>query len=357
MITILLFLVVVSVLLSIKHYKKGMFIFPESVKVSRLQGFLAWIGWTNLFVSIPFLWDGDFKKGVYPLVIGLVPLISGIVLVIMSNIDKTVAKDGDIKILLNEGTSMIEPSNIEYGFLNNFKKRMAQIGPKYYFKEIFAREKATKGLVEALITGDPVETAASIKTLPWVVDGAITAKAQLCFLIEYLFTRYPQNDVVKDLNKIVENLKTVAKEVELDFKDTPYKIAKIMAQSSCAVNTNEENVTFIIDTNCYVCDEDEYVTSAFHGRVFDLETNTRSVLKLVFALVKYYSSKDKAHLIITNKKVILEAYGEQKAYPLDILDNYRFVLNCVSFDNKFYVELESKDLFLITVKSIIENQK
>lgn len=58
---------------------------------------------------------------------------------------------------------------------------MRQIGPKYFFKEIFAREKYNKALADNLIDDTPENTVALLKTLSWVTQSAVDVKAQYIF--------------------------------------------------------------------------------------------------------------------------------------------------------------------------------
>ena len=85
MFLILFFLLVLSLVLTHLNYRISMFIFPDGVFVTRLQGFLGWYGWLNLFVSLPFLWDGDFKQAYILLFLGAVPLLISIFLVFKDN--------------------------------------------------------------------------------------------------------------------------------------------------------------------------------------------------------------------------------------------------------------------------------
>ena len=144
MFLILFFLLVLSLVLTHLNYRISMFIFPDGVFVTRLQGFLGWYGWLNLFVSLPFLWDGDFKQGLYPFVLGAIPLLISIYLVFKDNDNRKVVFKRSARVYLNSDVKLIEPGDDTYGFLHNYRSRMRQIGPKYFFKEIFAREKSNK---------------------------------------------------------------------------------------------------------------------------------------------------------------------------------------------------------------------
>lgn len=93
-----------------------MFIFPDGVFVTRLQGFLGWYGWLNLFVSLPFLWDGDFKHGLYPFVLGAIPLLISIYLVFKDNDNRKVVFKRSARVYLNSDVKLIEPGDDTYSF-------------------------------------------------------------------------------------------------------------------------------------------------------------------------------------------------------------------------------------------------
>lgn len=133
---ILVFLFLLSLLLTHFNYRLSLFMFPDGVYINKFQGFLGWYGFTNLFVSIPFLWDGDFKQGVFPFVLGVVPLIIAIISVFRLNTNVNVQYRRGLKVLSNADANMVEPGNDVYGFLDGSIKRMREIGPKFYFKEL-----------------------------------------------------------------------------------------------------------------------------------------------------------------------------------------------------------------------------
>ena len=106
---ILVFLFLLSLLLTHFNYRLSLFMFPDGVYINKFQGFLGWYGFTNLFVSIPFLWDGDFKQGVFPFVLGVVPLIIAIISVFRLNTNVNVQYRRGLKVLSNADANMVEP--------------------------------------------------------------------------------------------------------------------------------------------------------------------------------------------------------------------------------------------------------
>ena len=103
---ILVFLFLLSLLLTHFNYRLSLFMFPDGVYINKFQGFLGWYGFTNLFVSIPFLWDGDFKQGVFPFVLGVVPLIIAIISVFRLNTNVNVQYRRGLKVLSNADANM-----------------------------------------------------------------------------------------------------------------------------------------------------------------------------------------------------------------------------------------------------------
>ena len=85
MLAIMLFLLVLSLVLTYINKRISLFMFPDSVQVTKTQSFLSWFGMAGVFVSLPFLWDGDYSNGLYPFVSGLISFTLAIVLVFISN--------------------------------------------------------------------------------------------------------------------------------------------------------------------------------------------------------------------------------------------------------------------------------
>ena len=195
MLSILVFLFVIAIILTCLKSRLSIFVFPDGVKVTTLEGFLGWLGWLNLFVALPFVWDGDMDNGTSPLVIGGVALAIALFSVYRHNDKRNVVFNKDAKVYLKADAELKEPGNDTYGFLNDGLHRSREIGPREFFREIFAREKLNKALADGLLKNDTTETENGLRTLPWVLDNAVDIKAQFIFLVDYMLNRYNKKEI------------------------------------------------------------------------------------------------------------------------------------------------------------------
>lgn len=350
---ILLFLFVLALLCSIKHYKLAMFIFPDCLKVTRFQGFLASLGWLNLFVSLPFLWDLDFKQGLYPLVIGVLSLAVGIYLCVISNTNKTLEKKGYAHFYLNDDATLIEPNFIEYGFLSGAKARIAALGPKMFFKELFVRDKDLKSLAKALVKESVADTENQIRTLPYVVDNAVSLKTQFFLIQDYIVNYYDKAALLADSDVYLEHTLDLCKRLEISFNEIPFKIARFIACVNLVANYKGKisYTKFAIDVDKYIGDEEENVLLVFNGKFKTLDPNLGKIVKATSLLLNNFKAKHFGKLVITNKKAImLTDTKEQLTYSLESLKQYRSVLNYVSFDSENYCYVDDMSLFEAIVK-------
>ena len=123
----MLFLLVLSLVLTYINKRISLFMFPDSVQVTKTQSFLSWFGMAGVFVSLPFLWDGDYSNGLYPFVSGLISFTLAIVLVFISNSNLNTQFVQYEKIYLNSDETLVVPGNDTYGFLDGALKRISRL--------------------------------------------------------------------------------------------------------------------------------------------------------------------------------------------------------------------------------------
>ena len=308
---ILVFLFLLSLLLTHFNYRLSLFMFPDGVYINKFQGFLGWYGFTNLFVSIPFLWDGDFKQGVFPFVLGVVPLIIAIISVFRLNTNVNVQYRRGLKVLSNADANMVEPGNDVYGFLDGSIKRMREIGPKFYFKELFARERENRVLADTLLEEGAEATLNAITVLPWVQDKAVTVKSQIIFLFHYMIARYDRQKLISNFDSLSKSVLELCSRADLSFAELPYPIAVFIAQTNALVATvGKDELRFTMDLDGYVCDDDENVIAQFADRI----------------------------------------EGEQdKIVDLSLSREYKRVFNSITFDNKRFFKFYRSGFFKFVV--------
>ncbi|MGN0894607.1 MAG: hypothetical protein ACI4ND_06375 [Succinivibrio sp.] len=333
--SILFLLFLISAAMTAISPRYSMFVFPDSVEVSPVQAFLGWYGWINLFVSLPFLWDGDFDNGMYPFILGLLPLAVSFYLVLKENDCPSKEFITDARIYLTEDKLLNTPAVNDYGFLYNYKKRIGQLGPKLFFKEIFAREKAFPKLAESLLSEDVKTVENKFRTLPWVIDGAVDIRAQLIFTIKYMMRENYLEKISENLPKFIENTAILAKNLKMGIENIPYPVAKFLAGCNAleVTQNNKALLRYVIEQDDFVCDDDEYVITVISGKLI-----TENLLKWNFLvkLAGYLSlnlSQEPYTLIITNKQIIQISSGKsfkRSGFDMSLALNDRFLC----FDGK-----------------------
>lgn len=338
---ILSLLLVIAIVLTQLNYRIALCLFPDSVKVTKFQGFLAWYGWLNLFVSLPFLWDGDVKQGLYPLLIGLIPTLVSIYFVFTANSSKNISFKKDVKVYLNSDDKLVEPGNDIYGFLDNYATRIRMVGLKLYFKELFAREKANKVLADGLLENDVDDTIEVLKTLSWIGgNSGVTPESQYIFLLEYMVNRYDRKKLYDNFEVFSKKSISIAKKLGLSFDKIPYPLAKYIAQNDCLITTATQNKSdFVMEVDGYVCDEDENIIAVFSQNSYRISKDIAPIIKRIVA--KYYKliSKDSGIIIITNKKIIIKTQTNEKTIPLS--SEIYSIGDDASFDNEEFFLLEN----------------
>ncbi len=335
LVIILLLLAVIAVVLNKLNYRLALCMFPDTVKVTRWQGLLAWYGWVNLFVALPFLWDGDFSNGMYPFVLGLIPAAISVYTVFKFNDDRNVELRKDAKVTYKENGQIFEPCNDIYGFLASYSQRMKAIGPKFYFKEIFAREKANKSLADTLIENTPQETVDTLKSLPWVIDSAVDVKSQFIFLLEYITTRYDNKKLYENLKAFCDNSKEVCRILEIKFDAIPYNIAKFIATANLSLAAKENTSSdYAIEVEGQSLDNDEKIIYVCTADVYKINQNLSSVFKVLSAKFHKLTSKDEGLVVLTSKKIIAKTpYSKQDFSLNETVFSYG---DDISFDNSNY---------------------
>ena len=335
LIIILLLLAVIAVLLNQFNYRLALCMFPDTVKVTRWQGLLGWYGWVNLFVALPFLWDGDFAQGIYPLILGLIPAAISIFTVLKFNDDRNVEIRRDAKIAFDNNGTCQEPCHDVYGFLRNYSQRMKAIGPKYFFKEIFAREKANKTLADGLLENTHEVTVDTLKSLPWVIDGAVDVKAQFIFLLEYMTSRYDNKKLYENLKVFCDNVRAIAKLLEIKFSDIPYNIAKFIASSDLTVSMMEKkNSDYSITVDGQSLEDGEKIIYVSSCPVYKINQNLSPVFRAIAAKFSKWTSKDEGTIVLTSKKIIAKTPYQKSDFPIS--DAVFSFGDDISFDNSNY---------------------
>lgn len=353
MFVILFFLLVLSLVLTHLNYRISMFIFPDGVSVTRLEGFLGWYGWLNLFVSLPFLWDGDFKQGLYPFVLGAVPLLISICLVFRDNDNRNVVFNRSARVYLNSDVKLIEPGDDNYGFLHNYKNRMRQIGPKYFFKEIFARERSNRALADSLIDDTPENTVSLLKSLSWVTESAVDVKAQYIFLLYYMIERYDRNRLFSNFDIFTINAIRILRLLEIDFSSVPYPIAKFIAQNNNLLHCigESDEADFVIEVDDYVCEDDETIIATFSDRIFHLNSALPKPVKRILSDIMYSLSKERGILVVTSKRVVLIKDHKARALAFDVA-SYTIENGAVTFGNNTYLKIDNTGFFDYVMKAL-----
>lgn len=347
---ILSFLLVVAIVLTQLNYRIALCLFPDSVKVTKIQGFLAWYGWLNLFVSLPFLWDGDLEQGLYPFIIGLIPTLISIYLVFSSNTSKASSLKKDVNVYFSADNNLVEPSNDICGFLDNYATRIRMVGLKLYFKELFSREKANKVLADGLLENDVDDTVDVLKTLSWIGgNSGVSPTSQYIFLLEYMLTRYDSKKLFDNFEVFCKKSVLVGANLGLTFDKIPYPIAKYIAQNDCLITTTtEQKSNFVLKVDEFECEKDENIIAVFSQSRYHINVNTSPILKRILA--KYYklTSKDLGIIIITNKNIIIKNQAEKKIYPLS--SKVDFIGNDVCFDNEEFFSIENISYFIFVLQ-------
>lgn len=307
MLSILVFLFVIAIILTCLKSRLSIFVFPDGVKVTTLEGFLGWLGWLNLFVALPFVWDGDMDNGTSPLVIGGVALAIALFSVYRHNDKRNVVFNKDAKVYLKADAELKEPGNDNYGFLNDGLHRSREIGPREFFREIFAREKLNKALADGLLKNDTTETENGLRTLPWVLDNAVDIKAQFIFLVDYMLNRYNKKDLFDNFNVFADKVIAISRQLDLTISQVPYPIAKYIAQNDVLKATlDKSDSRFIIETDGYVCEDDENVVAVFTTPIVSsIAKGLGPKLLSIYETVSSLFSNSNAKVIITDKKVVI----------------------------------------------------
>lgn len=347
---ILVFLFLLSLLLTHFNYRLSLFMFPDGVYINKFQGFLGWYGFTNLFVSIPFLWDGDFKQGVFPFVLGVVPLIIAIISVFRLNTNVNVQYRRGLKVLSNADAIMVEPGNDVYGFLDGSIKRMREIGPKFYFKELFARERENRVLADTLLEEGAEATLNAITVLPWVQDKAVTVKSQIIFLFHYMIARYDRQKLISNFDSLSKSVLELCSRADLSFAELPYPIAVFIAQTNALVATvGKDELRFTMDLDGYVCDDDENVIAQFAGYSYIASDAPGLLSRIIHDYALRFTGK-RCYLTLTNKHMIYRIDGEQdKIVDLSLSREYKRVFNSITFDNKRFFKFYRSSFFKFVV--------
>ncbi|WP_281071479.1 hypothetical protein [Succinivibrio dextrinosolvens] len=335
LIIILLLLAVIAVVLNQFNYRLALCMFPDTVKVTKWQGLLGWYGWVNLFVALPFLWDGDFSQGMYPLILGLIPAVVSIFTVLKFNDDRNVELRRDSKVCFNDNGDVLEPCNDVYGYLNNYSQRMKAIGPKYFFKEIFAREKSNKTLADGLLENTPEVTVDTLKSLPWVLDGAVDVKAQYIFLLEFMTSRYDNKKLYENLKVFCEKSKAIAKLLEIKFNAVPYNIAKFIAEADLTVSLMEKTSSdYSIAVDGESLENSEKILYVSTSPMYKINQNLSPVFRAIVAKFAKLTSKDEGTIILTSKKIIVKTPYSKSDFPIS--DAVFSFGDDISFDNSNY---------------------
>ena len=343
--TILAFLLILAFIISLKYYKKCLFIFPDSVKVTYVQGFLALLGFLNIFVSLPFLWDGDFDNGLKPLVIGLIALSIAIYFCALFNTNKEGLYKEHSDIYLNEDSALENPKNIKLGFLQGAKDRMFKIGPKYFFKELFLRHKDYQRLATILQEGSFEECKSAILTLPYVQDNYISSKDELSFCLTYMQEHNFLENLTANSEEFVDKVLKLYSSFDCPYQDIPYDCAALLANINLlsAFKDKEVKERFVINDKSLVCADDENIIALFRaeGFAFEKEGALLQFIKLVLPF-----KKQEARVLLTNYKLVIVI--NDKCYSVDActLKTHQSKAGFISFDGQSYIKVDPMTYFL-----------
>lgn len=350
MIVILVFLFVLSLLLTRLNYRLSLFMFPDGVFIHRFHGFLGWYGFTNLFVSIPFLWDGDIEQGIIPFILGALPLLTAIICVFRQNSGVNVSYRHGLKVFMLADEDKCEPGNETFGFLDNSFQRMKEIGPKFFFKELFAREKENRILADILLEEGALPTLNAITVLPWVQDKAVSVKAQIVFLFHYMIARYDRQKLITNFDSLSKSVIELCKLADLSFKELPYPVAVFIAQTnSLLVTLDKDEPRFELQLEGYDCAEGERVAAQFIGHTYlaPADEGIFSRLKHYYAL--NYKAR-RCYVTFTNQHVIIRIDGmPDEVLALEASSGYKRVFSSVTFDGRRFFKFFRSKYFKFVV--------
>ena len=297
-------------------------------------------------MALPFLWDGDFANGVYPFVIGLIPLSISIFSVLKDN-DKPnqVPQRDAVLTYLKDGSVS---GNATYGFLKDYSSRLRMIGIKFYFKELFAREKANKVLADGLLDNSPDVTAETLKSLQWVTDNAVDVKSQFVFLLEYMVERYDKKKLYDNLKAFCDNTLATMDKLDFKFEELPYPLAKYLATASLLTGGEASEPLFKYDCDFLKCDPDERIISVHTAPLYRMDAN--APLKPVAGIYKRNYSKAEGVIVITSKRIVVRTDNDNKDFQLQtpILKNG----NDISLDNFNYFCVKDYNFFRFVINCL-----
>ncbi|MGN1281163.1 MAG: hypothetical protein ACI4UM_04605 [Succinivibrio sp.] len=355
---ILIMLLFIAIVMTALNPRYSMFVFPDSVSVTTFQAFLGWFGWINLFVSLPFLWDGDFENGIYPFFLGAVPLTVAFYLVLKENDNPSVIYNPDARIYLTKDKQLTTPATFDYGFMHGYKKRISALGPKLFFRELFAREKAFTELADSFVCEDSKTVENKLRALPWVVDGAVDIRAQYIFTLRYMMRSSQLPKISRDLFGFVENSAKIAANLGIGIDQIPYPIAKFLAFCNAleVVRNEKASLYYVIEQDDFVCEEDENVIMVFSGNLITEKMLKWSFLVKIFNRFSLNLSKDAYTLIITDRQIVQLTQGhsfKRSGFDMSLSLEDRYL--CLDGKNVIPFDREQADMYMMALRIVSEN--
>ncbi len=362
-ITILVFLAAVALLLSWWWPRLSMFMFPDAIKVTYVQGLIGWYGLLNLSVSLPFLWDGDLKQGVYPLLLGLAAEMLALYLVIRDNSSRYFVFKREAHIYsdyfsLNAAHENKEtgekaeiPCEDVYGFLSDFSHRYSCLGLKFYYKEIHGRDKVNYRILGAFFAESAHDFADTLRNIDYVQDKAIDVKSTFVFFLEFLFRRDKNKRIYKEYDEAASKIMAVMQELKMTFKDLPYDLAKYLAAFEnlrACEKKDKSRITLEIADSALPPDIKPLFCS--YGRVYTLPSGWPRFLKAVALFIIKKLPKNEERILVTEDAVLrLDEEGHSNIGDVSSCEK---LLSAVSFDQKHYVVMENENILEFLVNAL-----
>ena len=336
-ITILVFLAAVALLLSWWWPRLSMFMFPDAIKVTYVQGLIGWYGLLNLSVSLPFLWDGDLKQGVY--LKREAHIYSDYFSLNAAHENKETGEKAEI------------PCEDVYGFLSDFSHRYSCLGLKFYYKEIHGRDKVNYRILGAFFAESAHDFADTLRNIDYVQDKAIDVKSTFVFFLEFLFRRDKNKRIYKEYDEAASKIMAVMQELNMTFKDLPYDLAKYLAAFEnlrACEKEDKSRITLEIADSALPPDIKPLFCS--YGRVYTLPSGWPRFLKAVALFIIKKLPKNEERILVTEDAVLrLDEEGHSNIGDVSSCEK---LLSAVSFDQKHYVVMENENILEFLVNAL-----
>ena len=122
-----------------------------------------------------------------------------------------------------------------------------------------------------------------------------------------MLNRYNKKDLFDNFNVFADKVIAISRQLDLTISQVPYPIAKYIAQNDVLKATlDKSDSRFIIETDGYVCEDDENVVAVFTTPIVSsIAKGLGTKLLSIYETVSSLFSNSNAKVIITDKKVVI----------------------------------------------------